>query len=138
MDTEGITSILNAVKAEKPDFTVALLHWGSENNDTISSTQESIVKLLQKNGVDKDSLQGIGICMPSFILFDEGYVCMTSAMVNIRDFPMRDYLQERLRELQQERLQQERLQQVLRQPLEPHPHQVQAECCGLQPKRECR
>ena len=51
VDTEGITSILNAVKAEKPDFTVALLHWGSENNDTISSTQESIVNLLKKNGV---------------------------------------------------------------------------------------
>lgn len=51
VDTEGITSILNAVKAEKPDFTVALLHWGSENNDTISSTQESIVSLLKKNGV---------------------------------------------------------------------------------------
>lgn len=51
VDTEGITKILNNVKSEKPDFTVALLHWGSENNDTISSTQESIVKLLQKNGV---------------------------------------------------------------------------------------
>ena len=51
VDTGGITSILNNVKAEKPDFTVALLHWGSENNDTISSTQENIVKLLQKNGV---------------------------------------------------------------------------------------
>ena len=51
VDTQGITKILSDVKAEKPDFTVALLHWGSENNDTISSTQESIVKLLQKNGV---------------------------------------------------------------------------------------
>ena len=51
VDTAGITKILNNVKAEKPDFIVALLHWGSENNDTISSTQESIVKLLQKNGV---------------------------------------------------------------------------------------
>ena len=51
VDTEGITDILSAVKAEKPDFTVALLHWGSENNDTISTTQENIVKLLQKNGV---------------------------------------------------------------------------------------
>ena len=51
VDTEGITKILNNVKSEKPDFTVALLHWGSENNDTISSTQESIFKLLQKNGV---------------------------------------------------------------------------------------
>lgn len=51
VDTQGITQILNDVKSEKPDFTVALLHWGSENNDTISSTQETIVKLLQKNGV---------------------------------------------------------------------------------------
>lgn len=51
VDTEGITQILNSVKSEKPDFTVALLHWGSENNDTISSSQQNIVKLLQKNGV---------------------------------------------------------------------------------------
>ena len=57
---------------------------------------ESLHRLLQKNNIGVDSLQGIGICMPSFILFDEGYVCMTSAMVNIRDFAMRDYLQERL------------------------------------------
>ena len=51
VDSEGITKILNSVKSEKPDFVVALLHWGSENNDTISSSQENIVKLLQKNGV---------------------------------------------------------------------------------------
>lgn len=51
VDTAGITKILNNVKAEKPDFTVALLHWGSENNDTISATQDTIVRLLQKNGV---------------------------------------------------------------------------------------
>ena len=51
VDTEGITQILNAVKSEKPDFVVALVHWGSENNDTISSTQESIGKLMQKHGV---------------------------------------------------------------------------------------
>ena len=57
---------------------------------------ESVNRMLHSNGLGKDSLQGIGICMPSFILFDEGYVCMTSAMVNIRDFAMRDYLQERL------------------------------------------
>lgn len=51
VDTEGITKILNNVKAEKPDFIIAMVHWGSENNDTISKTQESIIKLLQKNGV---------------------------------------------------------------------------------------
>lgn len=51
VDTEGITAILKDVKSERPDFVVALLHWGSEYNDTISSTQESIVRLLKKNGV---------------------------------------------------------------------------------------
>lgn len=57
---------------------------------------ENITNMLAKNGIDICRLTGVGICMPSFILFDEGYVCMTSAMVNIRDFPMRDYLQERI------------------------------------------
>ena len=51
VDTAGITQILNNAKAEKPDFIIAMLHWGSENNDTISKTQESIISLLQKNGV---------------------------------------------------------------------------------------
>lgn len=51
VDTDGITKVLNDVKAEKPDFIIAMVHWGSENNDTISKTQESIIKLLQKNGV---------------------------------------------------------------------------------------
>ena len=52
VDTEGITSILAAAAKEKPDLVIALLHWGSEFNDTISSSQEKIVSLLQKNGVD--------------------------------------------------------------------------------------
>lgn len=58
---------------------------------------ESVEKMLSKNSLTKEELQGIGICMPSFILFDQGYVCMTSAMVNIRDFAMRDYLTQRLK-----------------------------------------
>lgn len=52
VDTEGITKILEAVELEKPDVTIALLHWGSEYNSQISGTQEQIVKLMQKNGVD--------------------------------------------------------------------------------------
>jgi glucokinase len=56
----------------------------------------SVRELLEKNELDLDDLLGIGICMPSFILFDKGYVCMTSAMPSIKDFPMRGYLQERL------------------------------------------
>ena len=52
VDTAGITKILKNVQAEKPDLVVAMLHWGSEGTDTISDTQERIVNLMQKNGVD--------------------------------------------------------------------------------------
>lgn len=52
IDKTRITSILKAMEEEKPDLTVALLHWGSEYNDDISKTQTQIVSLLKKNGVD--------------------------------------------------------------------------------------
>lgn len=52
VDTAGITAVLKAAAREKPDLTVALLHWGSEYNDTISTSQEAITKLLLENGVD--------------------------------------------------------------------------------------
>ena len=48
----GINAILKAVEAEKPDITIAMLHWGSEYNEAISDTQEDIVELMQKGGVD--------------------------------------------------------------------------------------
>ena len=48
----GINSILKAVEAEKPDITIAMLHWGSEYNESISKTQENIVEVMQKGGVD--------------------------------------------------------------------------------------
>lgn len=57
---------------------------------------EGMNALLAESGVKPAEVLGAGICMPSFILFDEGYVCMTSAMVNIRDFAMRDYLAARV------------------------------------------
>ena len=52
VDTERITSVLSAVNKERPDIVVALLHWGSEFNDTISASQKDIVSLLQRYGVD--------------------------------------------------------------------------------------
>ena len=52
INKKGITAILKDVAAEKPDLVVAMLHWGSVNNDQISKTQEQIVTLMQKNGVD--------------------------------------------------------------------------------------
>ena len=52
VDKEGIQSVLKAAAGEDPDIIIAMLHWGSEDNDTIYETQQDIVTLMQKNGVD--------------------------------------------------------------------------------------
>lgn len=52
VDTDGITKLLRSVAAEDPDLTVAMLHWGSEFNAQISSSQSRIVKLMKSEGVD--------------------------------------------------------------------------------------
>ena len=52
VDRDAINRIMNNVNEENPDLTVAMLHWGSEYNDTISKSQETIVEILQGHGVD--------------------------------------------------------------------------------------
>lgn len=52
INEEKIKSVLTLVAEQEPDVTIALLHWGSEYNDTISKSQESICQLMQENGVD--------------------------------------------------------------------------------------
>ena len=52
VDEAGISRVLSAVDAQSPDLVVAMLHWGSEFNDTISESQKDIVELLQAKGVD--------------------------------------------------------------------------------------
>ena len=52
VDADKITAVLQRVEKEKPDLTIALVHWGSEFRDQISATQEYILELLLDNGVD--------------------------------------------------------------------------------------
>ncbi len=52
VDTEGISKVLDAVAKEKPDVTVAFLHWGSEFNNNVSQSQQEICQLMQEKGVD--------------------------------------------------------------------------------------
>ncbi len=52
VDTEGINAVLEAVRAQQPDVTIALLHWGSEFNSSISKSQDKIRQLLIDGGVD--------------------------------------------------------------------------------------
>ncbi len=67
---------------------------GESFSDTLI---EHIHSLLARNKMAIPDIDGIGICMPSFILFDDGYVLMTSAMPGIKEFAMRQYLTERLK-----------------------------------------
>ncbi len=48
IDKDRINKTMDRINAERPDIVIAMLHWGSEYNDVISDTQESIVSLLQK------------------------------------------------------------------------------------------
>lgn len=52
IDTERINKLLEEVEKADPDITIALLHWGSEYNNTISDSQEKIVSLMKAGGVD--------------------------------------------------------------------------------------
>jgi len=52
VDVEGITKVMDAVAKEKPDITIAMVHWGSENNDELSASQQQIEALLLEKGTD--------------------------------------------------------------------------------------
>jgi poly-gamma-glutamate synthesis protein (capsule biosynthesis protein) len=52
VDKDGINSVLEAIEKEKPDITIALLHWGSEFNDQVSKTQQEIIQIMADGGVD--------------------------------------------------------------------------------------
>ena len=52
IDTEGINRIMENAAAEKPDLTIAMVHWGSEYNDSVTKNQEKIAKILKEGGAD--------------------------------------------------------------------------------------
>jgi glucokinase len=56
----------------------------------------NIRELMAANHIEKENLRGIGIGMPSFIVFEEGRIVKTANLTNIRDFPARAYLMKRL------------------------------------------
>ena len=69
VDTQGINKILRSISREKPDLTIALLHWGSEFNDNHSDTQESIKELMLSGGVD--AIIGTHPHLVQEMIFDE-------------------------------------------------------------------
>jgi glucokinase len=60
--------------------------------DTIAVNVENLIAACR---IQKKEVAGIGIGMPSFILYDEGFIVKTSNLVKIRDFPARSCLSEK-------------------------------------------
>lgn len=52
IDEAGIQATLQAVQAQQPDVTVALLHWGSEHKSIVSENQKKIKQIMLDGGVD--------------------------------------------------------------------------------------
>ncbi|MDR1596128.1 MAG: ROK family protein [Treponema sp.] len=63
--------------------------------DFFDSIMDDIQKLLDDESVSRDRLRGIGLAMPSFILFEKGHIVKTSNLVKLRDFPARAYISEK-------------------------------------------
>lgn len=57
---------------------------------------EKIDDLLSENNVQFEDVDGIGIGMPSFIIFKKGYVVKTASIPAIHDFPLQEYLRKKL------------------------------------------
>ncbi len=57
---------------------------------------DNIQSILQKNNISGGAFLGAGVCMPSFILYDQGLILMTSAIPRVKNFPIRDYMESKL------------------------------------------
>ncbi|MDF1494819.1 ROK family protein [Caproiciproducens sp. CPB-2] len=53
---------------------------------------QMIQKMMEDNALTKDALRGIGIGMPSYILYEEGRIIKTTNLPKIHDFPAKEYL----------------------------------------------
>ena len=56
----------------------------------------NVKELMVACQITKENVLGVGLGMPSFILYDEGYIVKTSNLVKIKDFPARSWLSQKL------------------------------------------
>jgi glucokinase len=75
----------------------------SHPSDNTASPQEffdtiagNIKSLMAAADLKNENIRGVGIGMPSFILFEEGRLVKTSNLTKLHDFPARAYLMEKL------------------------------------------
>ena len=66
------------------------------SEDFFDKMVENINYLLKSNNLSLENLRGIGIGMPSYVLFEEGKIMMTANLTKIENFPATEYLQNKL------------------------------------------
>jgi glucokinase len=69
---------------------------GCSAGDFFDGVIANIRNIMSENHINKENLRGVGIGMPSFIVFEEGRIVKTSNLTNICDFPARNYISEKL------------------------------------------
>jgi glucokinase len=52
--------------------------------------------IMAEHGIRDEQMLGVGLGMPSFIVFEKGYIIKTSNLTRIHDFPARGYLEAKL------------------------------------------
>ena len=57
---------------------------------------DNIKDLISESSIQRNELAGVGLAMPSFILYDEGLIIKTANLPRIRNFPARSWLSEKL------------------------------------------
>lgn len=67
-----------------------------ESEEFFDQIVEKIKSILKTKEISIIDLRGVGIGMPSFILFDEGKIVKTSNLQKINNFPARTYLMNKL------------------------------------------
>ncbi|MCL1992813.1 MAG: ROK family protein [Spirochaetes bacterium] len=64
--------------------------------DFFDQIAANVNRLMAACEIQKEEFLGVGLGMPSFILYEEGYIVKTSNLKNIKNFPARSYLSQKL------------------------------------------
>ena len=98
IDVGGTKTAYGIFDTEK-NLVRSLVH-PSDNNCSAETFFDQIAanawELMSSCGAGRENIAGIGLGMPSFILYDEGYIIKTSNLTNIKNFPARAYLSQKL------------------------------------------
>lgn len=85
------------------DSNFELVHKSEHPSDKTLSAEaffdgliHTVTSIAQQQQISLEEIQGIGIGMPSFIVYRDGYIVLTSNLTNIKEFAAKQYMEQRL------------------------------------------